>query len=198
VGAEDRGLGGVKGACGTGHALRSERSFRVLARRNLPLPRPNAETMTVMNEEPSASSGPVTEVMRRRLTDVRSVLLGLHKALLDSEREDYERVYGQVNGGELLQLVIHHEQFAWLRPVSELIVRTDEMLDAVEPATAEDAEALLAGTLSLLKPPETGGGFGQKRPCASPVCGFAMKPVRNSSGGPPTGLPLRNGTNTTL
>jgi hypothetical protein len=29
-------------------------------------------------------------------------------------------------------------------------------------ATAEDAESLLAGTRTLLKPSEAGGGFGQK------------------------------------
>jgi hypothetical protein len=38
----------------------------------------------------------------------------------------------------------------------------DELLDADEPATADDAEALLAGARALLKPSETGGGFGQK------------------------------------
>ena len=36
------------------------------------------------------------------------------------------------------------------------------MLDADEPATADGAESLLAGARSLLKPSETGGGFGQK------------------------------------
>jgi hypothetical protein len=62
----------------------------------------------------------------------------------------------------MLQLVINHEQFAWLRPVSELIVRIDEMLDADEPATEDDADALLAQARALLKPSESGGGFGQK------------------------------------
>jgi hypothetical protein len=96
------------------------------------------------------------------MRELRLGLLRLHKALLDTEREAYERMHGQVTGGELLQLVINHEQFAWLRPVSELIVRIDEMLDADEPATAEDAEALLAGARALLRPSEVGGGFGQK------------------------------------
>ena len=120
------------------------------------------EDVNRMNEEPSASGIPMTEVMRRRLADVRRALLRLHKALLDRERADYERVYGQVSSGELLQLVINHGQFAWLRPVSELIVRIDETLDAAEPAADADAEALLAGARALLKPSEAGGGFGQK------------------------------------
>lgn len=102
------------------------------------------------------------EAARQRLTNLRRVLLRLHKALLDAERETYERAHGQVTGGELLQLAINHEQFAWLHPVSELIVRIDETLDADEPATADDAEALLAGARSLLKPSEAGGGFGRR------------------------------------
>jgi hypothetical protein len=102
------------------------------------------------------------EAALRRMRELRLGLLRLHKALLDAERAAYERAHGQVASGELLQLVINHEQFAWLRPVSELIVRIDEMLDADEPATADDAEALLAGARALLRPSEVGGGFGQK------------------------------------
>jgi hypothetical protein len=105
---------------------------------------------------------PVPEAVLRRMRELRLGLLRLHKTLLDAERDAYERVHGQVTGGELLQLVINHEQFAWLHPISELIVRIDEMLDADEPATADDAEALLAGARVLLKPSEAGGGFGQK------------------------------------
>jgi hypothetical protein len=102
------------------------------------------------------------EAVLRRMRELRLGLLRLHKTLLDAERETYERVHGQVTGGELLQLAINHEQFAWLHPISELIVRIDEMLDADELATADAAEALLAGARSLLKPSETGSGFGQK------------------------------------
>ena len=108
------------------------------------------------------TGGPPPESVPGRMRELRLGLLRLHKALLDDERENYERVYGQVNGGELLQLALNHEQFAWLRPVSELIVRVDEMLDADEPATTEDAESLLAAARTLLKPSESGGGFGQK------------------------------------
>jgi len=102
------------------------------------------------------------EAVLRRMRELRLGLLRLHKALLDAEREDYERLHGKVNGGELLQLALNHEQFAWLRPVSELIVRIDEMLDADEPASEADAETLLAEARTLLKPSESGGGFGRK------------------------------------
>jgi len=94
--------------------------------------------------------------------NVRRALLRLHKVLLDDERAAYERVYGQVTSGELLQLVISHEQFAWLHAVSELIVRIDEWLDADEPATTADAESLLAQVRRLLQPSETGDEFGRR------------------------------------
>ena len=95
----------------------------------------------------------------RRVRELRTGLLRLHKALLDAERLAYERVYGQVSGGELLQLAINHERFAWLHPFSELIVRIDEMLDADEPATGSDAESVLAQARVLLRPSEEGTDF---------------------------------------
>lgn len=101
----------------------------------------------------------LSEDTRERLRRVRGALLVLHKALLDRERTAYESVHGQVSSGELLQLVINDEQFAWLRSFSALIVRVDEMLDEREPATDADADALLAEARALLKPAEEGTDF---------------------------------------
>lgn len=114
-----------------------------------------------MNENiPDDTNAPESTV--RRLRDLRRGLLRLHKALLDTERAAYEQVYGRVSSGELLQLVINHEQFAWLHAVSELIVRIDEILDADEPLTTSEAEAVLAQARALLKPSETGSEFAQR------------------------------------
>lgn len=103
----------------------------------------------------------VSETTLRRLRELRRVLLRLHRVLLETERAAYEQVYGRVSSGELLQLVISHEHFAWLHAVSELIVRVDEILDADEPVTAVEAESPLAEARALLKPSETGGEFGR-------------------------------------
>ena len=70
----------------------------------------------------------LSEVTSQLLRDLRRELLRLHKTLLDSETAAYEQARGSVTRGELLQLVINHEQFAWLHTISELIVRIDEML----------------------------------------------------------------------
>jgi hypothetical protein len=47
---------------------------------------------------------------RQRLSELRIKLLHLHKLLLETERLTYEQVRGHVSAGELLQLVINHEQ----------------------------------------------------------------------------------------
>lgn len=107
------------------------------------------------------NGGPAPEPLLGRLRELRLGLLRLHKTLLDAERSTYEQFHGRVSSGELLQLVINHEHFAWLHAFSELIVRVDEMLDADEP-TAGDAESLLAQARALLKPSEAGDEFGRK------------------------------------
>ena len=84
------------------------------------------------------------------LRDVRVSLLHLHKTLLDMERKSFETTHGRVNSGELLQLVLNHAQFAWLRIISTLVVQIDEMLDADEPASAADMISLISSARQLL------------------------------------------------
>jgi len=106
--------------------------------------------------------GPHTDLTRQRLTDLRHGLLRLHKVLLDSERVSYERVHGRISSrGELFQLVVSDDWFAWLHRVSELIVHIDEMLEAEEPATAIDATRVIDQARLLLRPSEEGTGFGK-------------------------------------
>ena len=92
-----------------------------------------------------------SDVTRHRLIEVRGALLRLHKTLLDHERTAYEQRYGQVAPGELLRLIISDRHFAWLHPVSELIVRIDELLDADPQADAKDTSSLLEQTRTLLR-----------------------------------------------
>ena len=101
----------------------------------------------------------LSEVRSQTLRDLRRGLLRLHKTLLDQETAAYEAARGSVTRGELLQLVINHEQFAWLHTISELIVRIDEMLSPKEPALEADAQALLTQAQMLLTPSETGDQF---------------------------------------
>lgn len=117
--------------------------------------------MSETNERTTAA-GAASEGALRRLGELRGALLALHKTLLDAERVMYESMHGRVTGGELLQLVISDPHFAWLRGVSRLVVRIDELLAGAEPATAEEADVLLKGARGLLRPDEEGDEFGRR------------------------------------
>lgn len=109
------------------------------------------------------TDNPASEATRKQLASLHKPLLRLHKVLLDSERESYEAEHGAVSMGQMLQLVIQHEQFAWLRSISSLIVRIDELLDQKDPpATEEEAQALLTQLSVLLKPDQSGDEFQRK------------------------------------
>ena len=100
--------------------------------------------------------------LQQRLRDLRRGLLHLHKVLLDIERAAYEKARGRVSSGELLQLVIRHEQFAWLHSISELIVNIDELLEAEEPFPVDQAKSLFSQAARLLSPSDTGSEFERK------------------------------------
>lgn len=101
------------------------------------------EELEATNDSAAGNSDALTDHELSFLRDLRHRLLHLHKSLLDIERANYEKAFGQVNSGELLQLVINHPQFAWLRTISALVVEIDEALDADEPATSSDMRNLL-------------------------------------------------------
>ena len=62
------------------------------------------------------------------LDKLRPALLRLHKTLLDAQRIRYERDNGRVESrGELLDLVLEDASFEWLRVLSALIARLDEL-----------------------------------------------------------------------
>lgn len=95
-----------------------------------------------------------------RLQTVRDALLALHKALVDSERIGYEQAIGRISSpNHFLKLLTSDPWFAWLHPVSRLIVTMDEALDAREPLTPESVEHLWGQTSQLLVASEEGHGF---------------------------------------
>lgn len=100
----------------------------------------------------------------KRLRDVRTKLLRLHKALLESEKVEYEKSHGPIRSrGEFFQLVIGEGVFSWLRPFSQFIVEIDEVMAAKdEPVTLQQVNHLLEEARMLLRPSET-GTFQEKR-----------------------------------
>jgi hypothetical protein len=108
----------------------------------------------------SVQSGREGAVTRQRVTAVREALLRLHKALLESERASYEKVFGKIGSPyQFLQLAATDPWFAWLRPLTRILVALDELLEAKEPLTAAGAEALAGRARMLLVPTVDGEGF---------------------------------------
>ena len=119
---------------------------------------------------------------RHLLTELRKALLNLHKTLLDWERAAYERIHGRTAPGELLKVIVEDPQFAWLRPISELIVRIDETLEMEAPDVPSDVDALVSRARSVVAPDESGTSYARRYRTALqeyPDAVFAHRAVTN-------------------
>jgi hypothetical protein len=107
-------------------------------------------------KEPASEPGGI----RERLLALRNALLHLHKALVDSERVEYEKTIGTIQSpNHFLQLLTHDPWFVWLHPLSQLIVAMDEALDGEEPLTNAGVDALVGQAYRMLVASEEGDGF---------------------------------------
>ena len=112
---------------------------------------------------PARAGAPLSEPTRSRLADVRIRLLNLHKVLLDDAKTTYELDRGRIgSNANLLQLVINDPWFAWLHPLSELVVRIDETLQPDAPATESDGVMMLEQVERLLSPAAATEEFAQR------------------------------------
>ena len=83
-----------------------------------------------------------------KLDKLRPALLQLHKTLLDAQRIRYERENGRIESrGELLALVLEDTSFEWLRVLSALIARLDELAEADD----KDVSGELRGVIERLR-----------------------------------------------
>jgi len=81
------------------------------------------------------------------LDRLRLALLALHRTLLEAQRVRYEREHGRVESrGELLDLVLRDSAFEWLRVLSALIARLDELA-----GTEKDRSEALRGVIGRLR-----------------------------------------------
>ena len=95
----------------------------------------------------------MTKTAATKLDKLRHALLQLHKALLDAQRIRYERENGRVESrGELLALVLEDASFEWLRVLSALIARLDELAEADKvDDKSGDARAEMRGVIERLR-----------------------------------------------
>ena len=107
---------------------------------------------------------PRSEPERQSLIDLRNgASSALHKTLLDGERRTYERVHGPIGSpGAFLQLLLNDPWFAWLRPMTSLVVVIDEALAAKEPVTEQAARQFSAEAKLMLSESEGGRGIQEK------------------------------------
>ncbi len=97
----------------------------------------------------------MTDADRVLLGEMRRLLLNLHKTLLDWQRSNYELTHGRLQTSQLLQVIFSHDDFAWLRPMSGLIVKMDEAIAGDSPEAPAPAGPLVREAAALISP-ETG------------------------------------------
>jgi hypothetical protein len=85
-----------------------------------------------------------------KLKYARNILLGLHKNLVDFERQGYENVHGPLTAGQFLNILLENQDFAWLRKFSMLIVEIDEMFDLKDGVAPEMVTANLKKITELV------------------------------------------------
>ena len=102
------------------------------------------------------------ESQRRLLTELRNALVPLHRTLLEWERAAYERVHGRTGAAEILKIIVADPQFAWLRPISELIARIDEVLQTDAPDVRVDVDSIIEQARSLVIPDEEGTPYARR------------------------------------
>jgi len=91
---------------------------------------------------------------------MRRELLDLHRALVDSERREYERARGRMTDRAFLEALIGAPELAWLAPLTSLIVRLEEALEESNGDTP--VEDCIAEIRKLLRPSAEGQGFQHK------------------------------------
>lgn len=76
--------------------------------------------------------------VRTKLDRMAAALRVLHKALIDSTQRDYERTHGKVQSPyTLFALVSQDPAFAWLQPMTRLIVEVEDLLGRPLPPPTE-------------------------------------------------------------
>ena len=106
---------------------------------------------------------PEQETIRKPLIELHGALLKLHKALLDSEKLVYEKNVGPIKSpNHFFQLLTSDPYFAWLRPISQLIVAIDETLDEKEQLKNDSVDSLMQQAVFLLVPAQSTGEFAER------------------------------------
>ena len=96
-----------------------------------------------------------------QLRTLSRALRDVHRSLMETARDRYEFVRGHVRGrGELFDLLLHGDDFAWLGALTGLIVEIDELAardPAPTPAETEEVGTLVRALISSSDDPDAFG-----------------------------------------
>jgi hypothetical protein len=96
-------------------------------------------------------------LIKDQLNALRTKLIVLHKALIDSERVEYEKSFGTLETPhQFLKALINDPWFAWLQPFSRMVVTIDEMLESEDPIPGDEFRDLMNRARTLLQVSEEG------------------------------------------
>lgn len=87
------------------------------------------------------------------LDELARSLRALHARLLQCARAQYLRDHagvGEIGTGELLMLATQHEEFAWLRSLSELMAEVDDLRDDRHTAQDTSLQEAVRGAVEAL------------------------------------------------
>ena len=97
------------------------------------------------------------------MRSVSSALLAVHRVLIDvvaTQRDPFRAVVGDPVG--LFQLVLNEPEFAWLRPMLQLVAQIDELTELPDAPTDDEAKVLRARIERMLAPNDDPDGFGSR------------------------------------
>ncbi len=118
---------------------------------------------------------------RALLIELRTLLLQLHKTLIDWQRAEYERVRGRLQTSQLLHVMFNEQEFAWLRSMSGLIVRIDEALEVKPPGVANPPTRPQAATA---RPRRSSPGSARAEAGSGPLVAGARELIAPEAGSP--------------
>jgi hypothetical protein len=102
-----------------------------------------------MNTAAVIRSSPIGTSTADNAKALRLALLKLHRALIGYERRLYEKDNGRQSAADFLQVLTRDATYAWLEPLSGLILQLDAKPEAGE--IAPDAVAIAASARTLLR-----------------------------------------------
>ena len=108
--------------------------------------------------DPETERAVTTAMQTARLRALRTAVLSLHKAILDTERARYEQSRGKFsNAHHVLRVVMEDPFFAWFRPLATFVVKADERLSEDRAIERAEVDAFASQLRALLQSDESAG-----------------------------------------